>query len=173
MGPEAEDRHRRPLPVDRDLRARHPDLGAAAPDRARCTGWPCCEHQHEGERPRQGALPDAHRPRRDARAGVSAPGLGGRQVPRAGTEPAARLHPHPARRGRSRRTRGGVPRSQVRLAQPGQRPAPANTARPAAIGDAGRPGARPLGSTSTTASPDAGERPRPKLTPRPTSRPSN
>ena len=78
LGPQAEDRHRRPVPVDRDLAC--PASGSPSccrrPPR-RCTGWPwSAEHQHQRERSRQGPVPDAHRPAADAGAGVPAPRLG-------------------------------------------------------------------------------------------------
>ena len=56
--------------------------------------------------------------------GVPAPGIAGRQVPDVRAKPAAGLRPHSARRRRAERARGGVPRAQVRLARPGQRPGP-------------------------------------------------
>ena len=113
LGPQARHRHRRPVPVDRDLVARRADLGADAVDRqTNASDRPGAWGQHQGRRPRQGPVPDANRAPRGPGPGVPALGIAGRQVPDLRAKPAAGLRSHSARRRRAERARGGFPRAR-------------------------------------------------------------
>ena len=106
LGPEARDRDRRPVPVDRDLGARHPDLRAAAERRqADAPPLPGPRREHERGRPRQGSLHDAHRPPADPRRRLPVPGGRLRQGHGARRQRLARPHRHHARRRRRPRQR--------------------------------------------------------------------
>ena len=142
-----------------------PDLGAPADDRpADASDGPGARGQHQGRRPRQGLLLDAHRPPRGAGPGVPASGFAGRQVHDLRAKPVAGLRPHSARRGRAERERSRVPRPKYGSLVLGNGHAPANTTRAGSLGEAGATGANCCGTISTTASPTAAGRPRPTPT---------
>ena len=176
LGPQAEDRHRRPVPVDRDHACRACRSPSCLPHTAKqmhrlalLRSINTNENDHG-----KGDVPDAHRPAPDAGDGLPAPRLGHGQVAARTRQPAARLHPHHARRRRQGVERGGLPRAQVQPAVPRQRPGPGqHRADPAvsALGAVGPAGA--ADAHRATASPAAAGPPRPRPTPPPTTRPAS
>ena len=133
----------------------------------RCTGWPssAASTPRRTTTARGQYLMHTGRPQTPA---AVYPHLGSVVARCLGTrrEPAARLHPHHARRRRQGVERGGLPRAQVHAALPRQRQGPGQHRAGPAVSAAGR--RRPPGAarcTSTTASPAAAGPPRPRPTP--------